>query len=137
MEHLVFTIGSEVGLEGGLDPDNRRCFPWDQITTSKWLPLYKEWIEIRKKYKALQCGSLQWLHCGEQVMAYVRQWQDEAIVVAFNLSSSDQDVNLPLWQLGLNAKHLHQLLDKGELMPVERHFSVNIPAMNCKVWQME
>ncbi|WP_047516581.1 maltodextrin glucosidase [Vibrio harveyi] len=129
--------GSEVGLEGGLDPDNRRCFPWDQITTSKWLPLYKEWIEIRKKYKALQCGSLQWLHCGEQVMAYVRQWQDEAIVVAFNLSSSDQDVNLPLWQLGLNAKHLHQLLDKGELMPVERHFSVNIPAMNCKVWQME
>ncbi|HHP0513036.1 TPA: maltodextrin glucosidase [Vibrio harveyi] len=129
--------GSEVGLEGGLDPDNRRCFPWDQITTSKWLPLYKEWIEIRKKYKALQCGSLQWLHCGEQVMAYVRQWQDEAIVVAFNLSSSDQDVNLPLWQLGLNAKHLHQLLDKGELMPVKRHFSVNIPAMNCKVWQME
>ncbi|MET2970681.1 maltodextrin glucosidase [Vibrio harveyi] len=129
--------GSEVGLEGGLDPDNRRCFPWDQITTSKWLPLYKEWIEIRKKYKALQCGSLQWLHCGEQVMAYVRQWQDEAIVVAFNLSNSDQDVNLPLWQLGLNAKHLHQLLDKGELMPVERHFSVNIPAMNCKVWQME
>ncbi|WP_234352382.1 alpha-glucosidase C-terminal domain-containing protein [Vibrio harveyi] len=70
-------------------------------------------------------------------MAYVRQWQDEAIVVAFNLSNSDQDVNLPLWQLGLNAKHLHQLLDKGELMPVERHFSVNIPAMNCKVWQME
>lgn len=129
--------GSEVGLEGGLDPDNRRCFPWDQVAESKWLPLYRDWIRIRKQYKALQSGSLQWLHCDEQVMVYARQWKEETIVVAFNLSKYEQNVNLPLWQLGLNATHLHQILDKGEVEVAERHFSVNIPALNCKIWQVK
>lgn len=129
--------GSEVGLEGGLDPDNRRCFPWDQVTESEWLPLYRDWIRIRKQYKALQSGSLQWLHCDEQAMVYARQWKEETIVVAFNLSKYEQNVNLPLWQLGLNATHLHQILDKGEVEVDERHFSVNIPALNCKIWQVK
>lgn len=129
--------GSEVGLEGGLDPDNRRCFPWDQVAESEWLPLYRDWIRIRKQYKALQSGSLQWLHCDEQVMVYARQWKEETIVVAFNLSKYEQNVNLPLWQLGLNATHLHQILDKGEVGVAERHFSVNIPALNCKIWQVK
>ncbi|MET2848153.1 maltodextrin glucosidase [Vibrio owensii] len=129
--------GSEVGLEGGLDPDNRRCFPWDQVAESEWLPLYRDWIRIRKQYKALQSGSLQWLHCDEQVMVYARQWKEETIVVAFNLSKYEQNVNLPLWQLGLNATHLHQILDKGEVEVAERHFSVNIPALNCKIWQVK
>ncbi|MGR5155512.1 maltodextrin glucosidase [Vibrio owensii] len=129
--------GSEVGLEGGLDPDNRRCFPWDQVAESEWLPLYRDWIRIRKQYKALQSGGLQWLHCDEQVMVYARQWKEETIVVAFNLSKYEQNVNLPLWQLGLNATHLHQILDKGEVEVDERHFSVNIPALNCKIWQVK
>ncbi|EEZ87252.1 conserved hypothetical protein [Vibrio harveyi 1DA3] len=129
--------GSEMGLEGGLDPDNRRCFPWDQVAESEWLPLYRDWIRIRKQYKALQSGSLQWLHCDEQVMVYARQWKEETIVVAFNLSKYEQNVNLPLWQLGLNATHLHQILDKGEVEVDERHFSVNIPALNCKIWQVK
>lgn len=129
--------GSEVGLEGGQDPDNRRCFPWELIEASEWLPIYQKWIGIRKQYKALQSGSLQWLYCDEQVMAFVRQWKEEAIVVAFNLDEYERNVNLPLWQVGLNAKQLHQLLDKGEVVIGERHFSVNIPAMNCKIWQIE
>ncbi|MGU3846679.1 alpha-amylase family glycosyl hydrolase, partial [Vibrio diabolicus] len=55
--------GSEVGLEGGLDPDNRRCFPWNEIENSAWLSIYKQWISIRKQYKSLQSGSIQRLHC--------------------------------------------------------------------------
>ena len=129
--------GSEVGLEGGQDPDNRRCFPWELIEASEWLPIYQKWIGIRKQYKALQAGSLQWLYCDEQVMVFVRQWKEEAIVVAFNLDEYERNVNLPLWQVGLNAKQLHQLLDKGEVVSGERHFSVNIPAMKCKIWHIE
>ncbi|WP_104033958.1 maltodextrin glucosidase [Vibrio jasicida] len=129
--------GSEVGLEGSLDPDNRRCFPWEELDGSQWFPFYQLLIGIRNKYKSLQSGSIQWLHCDESTMVYARQWKEETIVVAFNLSEYDKIVNLPLWQLGLNAKHLHQLLDNGEVIDAQRHFSVNIPAMNCKLWQLE
>ncbi|MCV5941072.1 alpha-amylase family glycosyl hydrolase, partial [Escherichia coli] len=38
--------GSEVGLEGSFDPDNRRCFPWHLVQGSPWLQLYQQWIEI-------------------------------------------------------------------------------------------
>ncbi|MCV5736654.1 maltodextrin glucosidase, partial [Escherichia coli] len=54
--------GSEVGLEGSFDPDNRRCFPWHLVQGSPWLQLYQQWIEIRKQFKALQSGSMQWLY---------------------------------------------------------------------------
>ena len=127
--------GSEVGLEGGQDPDNLRCFPWELIEASEWLPIYQRWIGVRKLHNALRAGSLQWLYCDEQVMGFVRQWKEEAIVVALNLDEYDRNVNLPLWQLGLDAKQLHQLLDKGEVVSGERHFSVNIPVMGCKIWQ--
>lgn len=43
--------GDEIGLEGGYDPDSRRCFIWDE---NKWnlkiRETLKQLIDIRKKY---------------------------------------------------------------------------------------
>jgi glycosidase len=52
--------GDEAGLEGGKDPDNRRCFPWSNLTELQnkepWLLLTKL-IQARKRYHALTEGS--------------------------------------------------------------------------------
>lgn len=129
--------GSEVGLEGGLDPDNRRCFPWNEIENSAWLSIYKQWISIRKQYKSLQSGSIQWLHCDTNVLAYARVLGSEAIVVVMNLSGDECSIDLPLWQLGLEATHLSPLLDVRELIDYKGHLSVNIPAQSFKLWQLK
>nr|WP_309474929.1 alpha-glucosidase C-terminal domain-containing protein [Vibrio diabolicus] len=129
--------GSEVGLEGGLDPDNRRCFPWNEIENSAWLSIYKQWISIRKQYKSLQSGSIQWLHCDTNELAYARVLGSEAIVVVMNLSGDECSIDLPLWQLGLEATHLSPLLDGRELIDYKGHLSVNIPTQSFKLWQLK
>ncbi|HCM1036998.1 TPA: maltodextrin glucosidase [Vibrio parahaemolyticus] len=129
--------GSEVGLEGSFDPDNRRCFPWHLVQGSPWLQLYQQWIEIRKQFKALQSGSMQWLYCDERALAYARQLGEETIIVAVNIGLQESTIDLPLWQLGLNAKHLHQLLDKCEIIDYEGHVSVNMAALSINLWQVK
>ncbi|HCE3507887.1 TPA: maltodextrin glucosidase [Vibrio parahaemolyticus] len=129
--------GSEVGLEGSFDPDNRRCFPWHLVQGSPWLHLYQQWIEIRKQFKALQSGSMQWLYCDERAFAYARQLGEETLIVAVNISLQESTIDLPLWQLGLNAKHLHQLLDKCEIIDYEGHVSVNMAALSINLWQVK
>ncbi|MGR5132247.1 maltodextrin glucosidase [Vibrio alfacsensis] len=129
--------GSEVGLEGGLDPDNRRCFPWEQLSDSEWLRFYQRWIEIRKQFKSLQSGSILWLHCDEQTMVYARQLREETIVVAFNLSAQDVEVTLPLWQLGVDAQNLYQIWEGSGKVAYSGHFSVKISALSCDMWQVK
>ncbi len=48
--------GAEIALQGSHDPDNRRCFPWDQLKSNEWLPFFKQIIAIRKASSALQKG---------------------------------------------------------------------------------
>jgi len=52
--------GDELGLEGGKDPDNRRCFPWDEFAERKkgWrFPLLQQLISLRKRFAALRHGQ--------------------------------------------------------------------------------
>ena len=51
--------GDELGLEGGKDPDNRRCFPWDELSARKanWrFPLLQKLIALRQKFACLRHG---------------------------------------------------------------------------------
>lgn len=53
--------GDELGMKGGKDPDNRRCFPWDEIGKALENPLYRKiWslISLRNEEKALRYGNL-------------------------------------------------------------------------------
>lgn len=129
--------GDEVGLEGGLDPDNRRCFPWKSTENMQWLDSYQRWIAIRKQFSSLQSGSFQWLYCEEGVLAYARQLGDEAVVVAINMQVEDTSIELPLWQLGLYGKHLNDLLEPSKSIDYADQLAVFVEGRNCKVWRIE
>ncbi len=129
--------GSEVGLEGGLDPDNRRCFPWNEIESSQWLSLYQQWIKIRKQCKPLQSGCIQWLHCTNNQLAYARVLGREAVVVMINLSGNECSIDLPMWQLGLEVSQVISLLDDTEQLDYKGHISVNMSAQSCKLWRLK
>jgi alpha-glucosidase len=92
--------GTEVGLEGGLDPDCRRPFPWDKVESSTWIDFYKSLLAIRKQHKALQKGSIQYLIESEDVIVFARLLGDEKIITLLNLSNQQQKVTLPVWKLG-------------------------------------
>ncbi len=129
--------GDEVGLEGGFDPDNRRCFPWQNKEKMRWLDNYRRLIAVRKQFACLQSGSLQWLHCGEGTLVYARQLEEQVVVVAINMQSQDTRLDLPLWQLGLNVECLHDLLEPSEPVDYKDNLAINVKALTCKIWRLE
>lgn len=76
--------GDEIGLEGGRDPDNRRCMNWDE---SEWDHEYFQgWVELihhRKTLPALLRGSYQALSTQQNTLAFLRETDcSRALVVA-------------------------------------------------------
>lgn len=62
---LLFTVagspciyyGTEIGLEGGFDPDCRRCMPWEDIEKGKYtdrINMMKHLLYLRKTYDAFK-----------------------------------------------------------------------------------
>lgn len=94
--------GTEVALEGGHDPDNRRCFPWERTETSNsTYDFVSTLISTRKAHRALQEGNLHWLHAEQQQLAYARTLGDETLLTLINNSDSSKVLTLPVWQLGI------------------------------------
>lgn len=87
--------GDEVGLSGGLDPDNRRPMEWDE---SRWdhdiFDHTRRLIDLRKSLPALQRGSIQVLLARHQTLAYLREDGTRRCLV---VARRDQDEEQTLW----------------------------------------
>lgn len=75
----------EIGMEGGHDPDNRRCMPWDDSQWDKDLrTFHQQVIAIRKNSHALQNGGFQILLAEGDLIAFQREsLQEKMIVIAY------------------------------------------------------
>jgi cyclomaltodextrinase len=88
--------GDEIGLEGGEDPDNRRCFPWDE---AEWdhalLGRVRELVALRRRYSALRKGALVPASAEGRLIAFRRELGGERILVALN-ADSKKTASVPL-----------------------------------------
>ncbi|WP_375753322.1 maltodextrin glucosidase [Vibrio sp. HN007] len=116
--------GTEVGLEGGGDPDCRRCFPWDKVEDNKWLPFYNKLIHLRKTSPELQRGDFLLLDCSDSHMVFARTLDSDKTVIAF--STKDRQIEIPIWKLGLEAGVASSQID-------ESHYSFDNGALTIKL----
>ncbi len=71
-----------------------------QRDSSSLLQWMRRLIALRKRYKAFGRGTLEFLHArNRKVLAYIREYQDEQILVVANLSRFVQPVELDLSRL--------------------------------------
>jgi glycosidase len=69
-------------MEGGADPDNRRCMQWEpERWNTNLLDLYKCLIRLRRTSEALQKGSFQMLYAGGYTLAFQREVPDETLLI--------------------------------------------------------
>ena len=74
--------GDEIGVEGGRDPYNRRCMPWDpQTWNTTRRALYQRLIHERRSVLALREGGFQALYAGSETLAFLREAPDERLFV--------------------------------------------------------
>jgi cyclomaltodextrinase / maltogenic alpha-amylase / neopullulanase len=103
--------GDEIGLEGGDDPDNRRCMVWDRSRWNMQLwNLYCKSIAVRKELTALRRGQFKVLFTDDAVglCAFVRTAGKELAVVVVHAGTGPVKVELSLDQFGLPGDTCYQ-----------------------------
>jgi neopullulanase len=81
--------GDEVGMTGGKDPDCRRAFDWDESRWNHELRNYfKQCIALRKRHRALRDGEFRVLLAAGSIVAYLRGWEEEKLIVVLNCGSA-------------------------------------------------
>ena len=102
---LLFTMpgsvciyyGTEIGMEGGFDPDCRRCMPWNEIEQGKYeesMQFIKELISLRKKEKLMRERNFHFPaeYENPRVIQFQKIGWSEALEILVN--SSDEDIEL-------------------------------------------
>jgi glycosidase len=99
--------GTEIGLEGGADPDNRRDMPWhlfpnglepaeDYPEQREMFNHLKQLIGLRKASAALRYGSQLTLFVSDHVYVYIREYRDEWVIIAINAGMEDMQTPLTI-----------------------------------------
>lgn len=94
----VIYYGEELGMHGGKDPDNRRCFPWSKVRSNELWPFFKRMIQIRQGHPALRGGSMRTVmrHNDFRLFAFWREGQGEHLLVVMNSGEKARSLHLPV-----------------------------------------
>jgi alpha-glucosidase len=105
--------GTEIGMEGGKDPDNRRCMPWDDSRWNKDLLAYTQKLtHIRQNSSALKHGGYQQLWAEGDCIAFLRESKTQKVVfVGYRGVSSSGEIRMPITPAGIaSSAHFTDLL---------------------------
>jgi len=115
--------GDEIGLEGGDDPDNRRCFPWDRALWNG--PLTEEvrrLIALRKNESALRTGTVRQFHTEGRFLVFERADASARFLIAINAETgTSRRFALPD---GTWSDALHQEARRGDQEIPARSYAV-------------
>ena len=95
----VIYYGSEFGMTGASDPDNRRMMRFGNDLSKderKMLEDVRKIITVRKVHPALRYGDFLTLEADENIFAYIRSDMNERILVVLNKNENEQKVELRL-----------------------------------------
>ena len=88
--------GDELGLKGAWGEDSRRTINWeDQSSWDKnFHDLVQQLIAIRKSSHALAYGGLRWLSIEDDYVAYLRESDEESVVVVVARTKTKIEIDL-------------------------------------------
>ncbi len=88
---MVF-MGDEFGLEGFNGEKSRTPMPWDDPSRipTDLRELYSALSILRREHPALTSGGLRWLHAEGGALAFIRENEDEAVLVVLFRDAAEQ-----------------------------------------------
>lgn len=96
--------GDEIGLEGGPDPDCRRCFDWDRGHWNAELHAhYRRLIAWRKARAEWRRGAYQTLAVTDDALVFARYTDRAATLVAVNRGAAAVELPVALGELPVAA----------------------------------
>lgn len=135
----VLYYGTEVALEGGGDPDNRRPMPWDVADQGHPLQAQiRRLAQIREAHPALRRGDWQPLAAIGDTLAFSRTAGTDRAVVVIN--NSDQPASITLNAASLPKGTVLQPALPGTEAPLTAtgaEVTLTLPARSAQVYVTE
>lgn len=131
--------GDEIGLEGGRDPDNRHCMPWNpQMWNMSRRTLYQRLIAERRSAPALRNGGFQALYAAGETLAFLRESSDECLLVVAR-RKEDGLTALPVQHAGLaDGRRVHEVLTGTQTSVADGMLPLkNLPPVGAQIWRVE
>ena len=157
---LIFTLrgipelyyGDEIGLPGSGDPDNRRDYPggWpgdsrnaftSEGRTADQQQLYtyvQTLLRLRRAHHALATGRLWHLAADDSSYVFLRENEDEKLVIAFNNSAQQKEVRVELNDTPAEGiAGLTVLFGSASAEISKNAASLTMPAKSISIFQAE
>jgi glycosidase len=143
--------GDEIGMPGGGDPDNRRDFPggWigdqnDAFTqagrTHEQQDIFsyaQELLRIRREHAALRGGQLWHLASDESAYVFLRESEEERVVVAFNNADKPREMSIPMQGTPMqNAAGLSALFGGAKAEVAGSNLHISMPVQSLSIFSV-
>jgi len=135
----VIYYGSEFGMSGASDPDNRRMMRFGNDLTNgekRTFDQVKKIINLRKSHTALRYGDYYTLQADSNIFAYIRSDLNERLLIVLNKSNETQRVDLTI-PYNYNAVLLTDLANEQKIHLERDAVSVVVNAVGWKVYKIE
>jgi len=96
--------GDEIGIEGGQDPDNRRCMLWNEDAWNhELLNHYRRLASWRRTAPALIEGGIQHLAAPDGMIAFQRHCRKQRLLIIAYLGPHESpEASIPVWHAGIS-----------------------------------
>lgn len=129
--------GDEIGMDGGNDPDCRRCMIWDEREwNSGRRAFYQRLIRLRRSSPALRHGGFQILYAAGETLAFMREAPEERLVVVAR-RAADVLSALPVRHGGLpDGIVLRDVISGAETLVEQGKLSLShLPGAGVQLWR--
>jgi len=144
--------GDEIAMPGGGDPDNRRDFPggWpgdpqDAFTEEGRTPeqqkiflAVRNLLQLRRRHSALRIGKLLHVFSDEELYGFVRQTDDERLLVVFNNGGKSRTITIPAADTPL-AETLRTtiLYGNGTAQATGKEMKITSPSQSVSIFSLD
>jgi glycosidase len=144
--------GDEIAMPGGGDPDNRRDFPggWSDDPKNAFtfagrtaeqqdvLQYVQTLLRLRREHDALRGEKLWHLSADDTSYVFVRESEEEKLLVAFNNSPKEKSIRLSLRDTPAeNTTSITPLFADGQASLAGRELILILPPQTLSIFQLQ
>lgn len=141
--------GDEIGMPGGGDPDNRWDFPggWGEDAKNAFseagrtqeqqemFAYVQSLLRLRREHPSLSAGHLWHLFSDEKSYVFLRETEEERVLVVFNNASASRELRIPISNTpAQGAARLSLLLGSAEAELAGKDIRARAPAQSLSIF---
>lgn len=128
----IIYYGTEIAMDGGDDPDNRKDMDWNKTKNSNILTFYKKLISLRNSIPALKSSEIDVLDYDSNYIAYSRGKDKDSIIMAINTNNKASLIKI---KVPYNAKEYNDLVTNKTYKVENGSLEINLKGLDFAMLQ--